>query len=396
MYEKTNAPMPNIPKGVYDLHDAFQKEGKKLYIVGGAVRDHLKGKEPKDYDLATDAHPEEVTKILDKYDIPRTEQVGEQFGVVIAKPDEEYEIATFRKDLEAGRDTEVEFASMEDDASRRDLTINALYYDIGTGDIIDYFGGIDDIRNEKVRTVGDPEERFSEDPLRVLRFIRFHSRVNPGGVESLDDSGLKAIQQFAKNGLTDKKGRSVAPERIRDEFIKGIRTALDPQNYLKIYQDTGLLDNYVFPGLKINLNFPEPTKNYILAIAQMLKDNDPEIVGKKLNELKYSNSEVNNIVYLLKLLNLTNLSGKLQNDPNLLYNLKKQQPEMPEKEWELWSQWHGLGPVDKLRSYQLSRRKDVPGAMDAKGQEIGQLMKKHDTERIKKLGFKEWLGNYEI
>jgi tRNA nucleotidyltransferase/poly(A) polymerase len=383
---KLHAPMKHLPQGVYDIYDAFKDADKKLYVVGGAVRDHLKGKNPKDYDLATDARPDEVIQILDKHNIPRTEQVGEQFGVVIAKPDEEYEIATFRKDLEAGRDTKVQFTSMEEDAARRDLTINALYYDIETGEVIDYVGGIDDIQNERVRTVGAAEDRFSEDPLRVLRFIRFHARVNPGGIESMDESGLEAIRKFADSGLKDQKGRSVAPERVRDEFIKGIKSAISPQSYLEIYNDTGLLKDYVFPGLKIDLNFPEATNNYVLAIAQMLRHNDPSTVARKLNDLKYSRVEAGEIVYLLRLLKLK------EGDPEHVYGLKKNQPEMPGNEWEQWKKWHNLGPVEKLRQYKLSRREDVPGAMDIQGPEIGKLMRKYDADRILDMGFREWLS----
>ena len=235
-----------IPPGVRHLYDAFTKAGYIFYIAGGAVRDFVFGKNPKDYDLATNATPEESLKVLDRNGIKHTPQVGEQFGVVIAKIDnEDYEIATFRADLEAGRQTSVQFIrDPKADAQRRDLTMNALFYDIGKNEIIDYVGGIDDIKNHRVRCVGDPMQRFGEDPLRVLRLIRFHCRINSS--PKLDEETVKAIQSFVSNGLTDKLGRPLANERIRDEFKKGLKSALVPVVFLQLYFKFGILSKFLY------------------------------------------------------------------------------------------------------------------------------------------------------
>lgn len=164
----------DLPKEIQTLNDAFKQSGHKLYLVGGAVRDVLLGKTPKDYDVTTAAKPEEVVNILNKYGIYNFPK-GEAFGVVSAVINgEEFEIATFRSDETKGRHPEVKIGvSIESDAARRDLRINAIYYDIENSEIIDLVGGLDDLKNGVIQMVGNPQDRFEEDPLRILRFFRF-------------------------------------------------------------------------------------------------------------------------------------------------------------------------------------------------------------------------------
>jgi len=168
-----------IPSDILEMKDIFVKNGFKLFVVGGAVRDAVLGKIPKDWDLATDAKPEQVEQIMQKAGL-RTLPTGKQFGVInVFTDDDEYEVATFREDTTKGRHPTVKIgATIKSDAERRDLRINALYYDIDTSEIIDLVGGLEDIRNGRVQTVGDPQERFEEDPLRILRFFRFFSRFS--------------------------------------------------------------------------------------------------------------------------------------------------------------------------------------------------------------------------
>ena len=167
-----------IPQSVKDLQLLFKSKGKKLYVVGGAVRDFLTGDKPKDFDLATDALPDEVLEILgSKY---KTNLQGKAFGVVVVFTDDQpegMEIATFREDVSKGRNPEVKLGvTIEDDVKRRDLTYNALFYDLDTKDIVDLVGGRDHLAKGITQMVGDPTERFDEDSLRILRAFRFASR----------------------------------------------------------------------------------------------------------------------------------------------------------------------------------------------------------------------------
>ena len=131
----------NIPSDIKKLYKLFKKSGKQLYVVGGAVRDAILGKSPKDFDITTDAKPDEVLKIA-KQGKFKSVEVGKQFGVVVVGG---HEIATFRKDIGKGRRPDaVDFTDIKGDVKRRDLTINALFYDIGKGTIVDLVGGIAD------------------------------------------------------------------------------------------------------------------------------------------------------------------------------------------------------------------------------------------------------------
>lgn len=386
-----------LPQSIHTLHQAFSNAGKQLYIVGGAVRDHVLGQTPKDYDLATNALPEEVMQILDSNEIGRTEDsVGNQFGVVIARIDnEDYEIATFRKDLDVTRQTRVKFSTIEDDAARRDLTINALYYDLDSNEVIDLVGGLEDLRNRQVRPVGDADQRFGEDALRVLRFVRFYCRINPSSnIDDIDQETLNAIGKRINNGLRSDDGNAVAPERIRDEFLKGFKTAIAPANYLKLYYQLGLLTKYVFPNLNVSTDFPNH-RNPILVCAHMLRNNDPDKIRRTLNTLTYSNDEVNKITYLIRLLYLRNLNDMLNQDPNFLYKLKRQQQNLTQEELQTWASWHGLNvqTLNQLMNYQVRRRHEIPGAQDVEGPALGKLIAQHNTDALRALGdFTEWFN----
>jgi poly(A) polymerase len=172
-----------IPQSVKDLQLLFKSKGKKLYVVGGAVRDFLTGDKPKDFDLATDALPDEVLEIVgDKY---RTNLQGRAFGVVVVytkEVPEGMEIATFRSDVYDGklgvtRNPDVKFTTIDEDVLRRDIRINGLFYDLDKKEIVDLVGGVDDIKNGVIGMIGDPDLRIKEDPLRILRAIRMACRL---------------------------------------------------------------------------------------------------------------------------------------------------------------------------------------------------------------------------
>lgn len=172
-----------IPQSVKDLQLLFKLKGKKLYVVGGAVRDFLTGDKPKDFDLATDALPDEVLEIIGKdY---RTNLQGKAFGVVVVFTDDQpegMEIATFRSDVYDGklgmtRNPDVKFTTIDEDVLRRDIRINGLFYDLDKKEIVDLVGGVDDIKNGVIGMIGDPDLRIKEDPLRILRAIRMACRL---------------------------------------------------------------------------------------------------------------------------------------------------------------------------------------------------------------------------
>ena len=275
----------SIPSDIKKLHKLFKKNKKQLYVVGGAVRDAILGKSPKDFDLTTDAKPDEVLDIAKQGGFKSVE-VGKQFGVVIIGG---HEIATFRKDIGKGRRPDaVDFTDIKGDVKRRDLTINALFYDIGKKQIVDLVGGIADLKKKKIRTVGKAEDRFDEDPLRKLRAVRFAGSV--GGKMTKDTwAALKKNSDIS----------GVSAERIRDEFIKGVTKAKNVPNYFKMLKTLGMFKQ-IFPGLSV-LHRKVDTNDYKLQIAYMLQTNGVDKVKSKLNSLKYTKQEVKDISLLIQL-----------------------------------------------------------------------------------------------
>jgi tRNA nucleotidyltransferase/poly(A) polymerase len=308
--EKFHADMP-IPEDINLLKRIFTHAGAKLYVVGGAVRDFVlsivRGKpfQPKDFDVVTDAVPDRVLEIvrsaISAGEMPRDTkvmEVGKSFGIVVVRlNDEDYEIATFREDAKTSdgrRPDYVTFSTIDKDSARRDLTINALYYDLEKKEVLDFHGGIQHLFGNRTVFVGDAKERIYEDKLRVMRFVRFHCRVNAGGPETVDKDTREAIR--ATDLFT--AGHGISEERIRDEFLKGIASALDIQNYLRIMEDLGLLQQ-AFKGLKAVSTLPLQIKHSEAVVAQILRYNDLKKVKGRLNELKYTVKEVENVAFLV-------------------------------------------------------------------------------------------------
>src|SRR5262245_12512394 len=152
--------------------DRLRRASHEAWFVGGCVRDELLGRTPPDYDVATSARPEQVQDLFE-----RTVPVGVQFGVVIVLDEgPPVEVATFRADdayVDGRRPTGVRFTTAREDAERRDFTMNGLFMDPGTGEIVDYVGGRADLDARVVRAIGDAKARFTEDKLRLLRAVRF-------------------------------------------------------------------------------------------------------------------------------------------------------------------------------------------------------------------------------
>lgn len=225
-----------IPDILKKMNEIFVQHGYKAYLVGGAVRDMLMGKEPHDWDVTTDATPEQVMSIFRKV-IP----TGIAHGTVTVHfMKNEIEVTTFRteSDYSDGRHPDkVEYTgNIEEDLSRRDFTINAIASYLGDGTITDPFHGRDDIKRKVIRTVGNPLERFSEDGLRPVRAVRFSAQL---GFEIERDT-LKAISEPE----ILKKTSGISLERFRDELLK-LMKAEKPSAGLKLMEDSGILDIFI-------------------------------------------------------------------------------------------------------------------------------------------------------
>ena len=221
-----------IPYELQKMNEIFSQNGFEAYLVGGAVRDVLLKKKASDWDIATDAKPEQVVKIFRKV-IP----TGIEHGTVTVHfLKHEIEVTTFRteSDYSDGRHPDkVEYAgTIEEDLSRRDFTINAIAADLKDGRIIDVYGGRKDLKKKVIRTVGNPSERFMEDGLRPIRAIRFASKLK----FSIENNTYSEI--FEEN--VQKKIASVSVERFRDELMKMLSSE-KPSTALKLLEETGIM-----------------------------------------------------------------------------------------------------------------------------------------------------------
>lgn len=213
-----------------ELVRQLQNAGFKALWAGGCVRDLLLRAQPKDYDIATDATPDEVMSLF-----PCAVAVGKAFGVVcVTEGGRTFEVATFRKDnaYQDGRHPEsVTFADAETDARRRDFTINAMFYDPIADTLLDFVNGQADLAARVVRCVGNPSDRFAEDRLRMLRAVRFAGSLD----FALEASAADAIRKHAP-GM-----REVSAERIRDELSRILLESVRPGDSLRMLDDLGLL-----------------------------------------------------------------------------------------------------------------------------------------------------------
>lgn len=231
--------------GAEEIVRVIREGGHEAFFAGGIVRDLLLGRKVADIDLATSARPEVIQTLFEK-----TIPIGKEFGVVIVVlGSTNYEVTTFRKDLSYsdGRHPDrVSFAGAAEDALRRDFTINALFLDPYTDQILDLVDGRKDLEARIIRTVGDPEERFGEDRLRLMRAIRFAAELD----FEIEEQTLQAIQLNARH--IDQVSR----ERIRDEFVKML-LGPDPARALRLLFDTGLLAA-VLPEVAAMDGIPQP------------------------------------------------------------------------------------------------------------------------------------------
>lgn len=235
-----------LPDYVKSALQRLDEAGHIAYVVGGCVRDFLLRRSLKDYDIATSADPDELCRIF-----PHAVTVGKSFGVIKVpyEPGKMLEVATFRKDLEYKdhrHPVGVLFSGPEEDAKRRDFTVNALFFDPKTQRILDSVEGFQDLKSKTLRAIGNPEQRFEEDALRLLRAVRFSSVL---GFE-IEPKTAAAIKKFHK------LIRRVSAERVRDE-LTGILVGARPSLGIELLREFGLID-YLLPELTTLRGIEQP------------------------------------------------------------------------------------------------------------------------------------------
>ena len=218
-----------VKSGALHIIEKLSACGYRALLAGGCVRDWVLGREPLDWDVATNAAPDVVMQLFEK-----TVPVGVEFGIVVViLEDGHYEVARFRRDgpyLDGRHPDGVEYADEKADAARRDFTVNGLFYDPLNEELIDYVGGRDDLARGLLRAIGDPVQRFSEDYLRMLRAVRFATRLR----FAIDPCTFDAIRAGAENI------QRVSIERIRDECTR-ILTGGHAGSGMQLLLDSGLL-----------------------------------------------------------------------------------------------------------------------------------------------------------
>ncbi len=276
------------------LAEIFKKHSYSLYLVGGAVRDYIRGSENHDYDLTTSALPEEVKSMFKK-----TIDTGIKHGTVtVIYHHTHYEITTFRTEGDYSDkrhpDSVTFIRSLEEDLKRRDFTINALAADIITGEVIDNHNGIEDLKSSIIRAIGNAKERFNEDALRMLRAARFSSQLN----FEIEENTLRAMTILHQN-LSQ-----VSSERIKEELDK-ILLSPHPLKGIEYMLETCLFDA-IIPAFELS-NYQktaiEKAKKMGLPLcslyAILFNDLPRDILDKTMENLKFSNAEKKSIKMLL-------------------------------------------------------------------------------------------------
>ena len=292
-----------IPNSIKELHALFTANGKQLFIVGGCVRDFLLNKAPKDWDLATDATPEETLSITKKY---KSHLHGKSFGVVVVYTTdnpEGFEIATFREDVYGAllgetRNPEVRFVStIDEDVNRRDLRFNALFYDLDKHEVVDLVGGIDDINNKITSFVGDPVLRITEDPLRIQRFVRFGTRL---GFDFDEASNQAILDNVGKLSI-------ITRERVWEEMEKAYEQVEDFNNYIRHLIGFGIT-SVVFDTVNINTHYVEDTKfsSLEMCLAHLFSGNSTTGLQHTLvQRFKIPKDVARKVIFFLDILHVT-------------------------------------------------------------------------------------------
>jgi tRNA nucleotidyltransferase/poly(A) polymerase len=315
LFPRSDRPDLHPPPDVLFIARKLQDAGFDTWTVGGAVRDALAGGRPGDWDLTTAARPRDVQRLF-----RRTVPVGIAHGTVgvLGKDGHLYEVTTFRRDVETdGRHARVTFADrVDDDLQRRDFTINAVAWHPLTHELRDPHGGLPDLRDGILRTVGDPAERFREDRLRVLRALRFAGRF---GLR-IDDATWQAAREAAPELV------HLSAERVREELLKALRQVQPPSLSLRLYEQSGALAQ-LYPELQACVGVVDgdadvwahllravddlPKHRTALRLTALLHDIgkavDPSdhasagaaLAHRLMQRLKFSNAEIDRAVHLV-------------------------------------------------------------------------------------------------
>lgn len=280
----------HMPKQAEYIIEKLEEKGFEAYVVGGCVRDSLLGRKPDDWDITTQAAPREVKSIF-----ARTIDTGIAHGTVtVMRGKEAYEVTTYRIDgeYEDGRHPKnVSFTpNLEEDLKRRDFTINAMAYSRRTG-LVDIFGGERDLKEKRIRCVGNPRDRFSEDALRILRALRFSAQL---GFE-IEPKTREALRELAPN-----LGR-VSKERIQAELTKLLLS--ENPDYIRMVFEDGIAPwiSETFAGIKqeevqVNRNFPATVP---LRWAAVLRRQTEGAAQEVLKELKMDNDTIARVKLLV-------------------------------------------------------------------------------------------------
>lgn len=285
-YNKAMATVQNILEthphwpAVEDIYHKLVARGYKAFLAGGCVRDALLGVSANDLDLATDATPDEIEKIFEK-----TVAVGKSFGVMrVLIGQADIEVATFRSDGEYkdGRRPEgVHFSTPEMDAERRDFTVNALFYDLKTQQVLDFVQGQSDLDKKTLRTVGDAVKRFTEDHLRLLRAARFVGQLD----FTLEATTFAALKRMAPQVL------SVSGERLHEEMGKLLRTAFVHKG-LDVLVSSGLMKElFPFRAQDANSDYLSLANHSWQSFALFFKNASFTEVKSQLVRLRFSVKE---------------------------------------------------------------------------------------------------------
>ncbi|HLR21457.1 MAG TPA: HD domain-containing protein [Tissierellaceae bacterium] len=266
-----------IPEYVNKIIGKLEDHNYKAFIVGGSVRDLILGKEPSDFDITTNAKPDEIEEVFKDY---TTILVGKEFGTVaVVQEEDNIEITTYRTEgeyIDGRRPSEVVFTSnLEEDLSRRDLTINAMAYNESIG-LIDPFNGRKDLEKKKIKTVGNPRERFREDHLRILRAVRFATQLK----FNIDYKTKIACKEMSH--LLEK----ISMERIREELFK-ILLSEKPSYGIRLMEELDILD-IIIPEITDMIGFDQKNPHHdkdVFNHTLCVVDNTPLILGIRLAAL---------------------------------------------------------------------------------------------------------------
>ncbi len=288
--------------------------GYQALLAGGCVRDLLLGMEPEDYDVATTAHPDDICRLF-----PRAQRVGAHFGVILVhRFRHQIEVATFRREgpyLDGRHPEQVTFCSAEQDARRRDFTVNGMFYDLLTDQVLDYVDGRPDLAARRIQAIGQPEDRFEEDHLRMLRAVRLAARLD----FEIEQDTFEAMHARAH------RIARISAERIRDELERILSHPTRARGF-DLLCESGLL-LHLWPNARWSTATLQCSRRALeclpaaagteLATAAMLHHQEPRSADRICRALTYSNRQRKAVVWLLE-----HLEQALQNRVESLADLK--------------------------------------------------------------------------